>query len=166
MERPLLVLQPARNPRIGAMIKAAMCGSALVIAALAALMPKLFGIGNNYIIGGMLVVAALDLLLAFVLPPIIEKQSAGAEYRFFPDRMVINFQGKDFPVPYENIANIEDASSARDAQAGVVNLRVNTKTPHNVPFFGLGNSLILSSLSPADEPLGKIKEVVEKSRRK
>jgi hypothetical protein len=166
MEQPLFALRPARNPRIGQAVKAAMCVSAALIALVAMLLPRLLGFENIYITGGMLAFAFLDFALAFVLPPIIEKQSAGAEYRFFHDRLVINFQGRDYPVTYENITAIEETSSERDRQAGIVNLRVTTSSPHNVPFFGMGTSLILSSLSPADAPHGKIKEVVEKSRRK
>ena len=53
MEQPLLALRPARNPRIGAAVKAAMCVSAALIALAAMLMPELTGIDNIYITGGI-----------------------------------------------------------------------------------------------------------------
>lgn len=161
-ETPRFVFQPRMNPNTGAIIKAAMCGSALVIAGIAALLPK-FGIDDALITGTLYFVAVTDFVMGLVMPSVIEKQSRGA-YRFFDDRLVIKAGAVDYTLTYENIEAVEEHIPQRGHSAELVSVRLVTKGPSGIPFLGDEHGVILSSLSAYENPVAKIKEVVEKSR--
>jgi hypothetical protein len=157
---PLFTLEAAQGANVASMIKAAMCGSAVMIAGLGAALPWLMHTENMLLTGVMLAVAASDLVLAFVLPPIIAKQMA-TECRFFHDRMVMNRNGREYVLSYENIETVSDETPAGSDAVTVV---IATRKPHGIAPAPQPHRLILSSLSPADSPYDKIKEVVEKYR--
>ncbi|TAL28207.1 MAG: hypothetical protein EPN97_15245 [Alphaproteobacteria bacterium] len=159
----LFRLQSKRNPRIGAVIRLSLFGMAVVFATAPLFLPH-FGIREPLIAYGLYGLASLDIGLAFVLPPVIEKQSI-SEYLFYEDRLEIKLQDRVYSLPYENIAGIEEAGTAQDAEHGLTAVRITTVTAAGIPFFGIGKTVLLPSLSTADLSLPRIKEVVEKSRR-
>lgn len=157
---PLFTLEAAQGTNVASMIKAAMCGSAVMIAGLSAALPWLMHTENMLLTGVMLAVAASDLVLAFVLPPIIAKQSA-MECRFFHDRLVMIRNGREYALSYENIETVSDETPPGSDAVTVV---IATRNPHGITLAPQPRRLILSSLPPADSPYDKIKEVVEKYR--
>ena len=159
----LFQIKSQRNPRIGAVIRISLFGMAAVLAGAAVFLP-FFGIREPFIAYGLYGLAFLDIGMAFVLPPVIEKQSI-SEYRFYQDRLEIKLQDRVYPLPYENIAGVEEAGTAKDAEHGLTSVRITTVTAAGIPFFGIGKTVLLSSLAQADSPCARIKEVVEKSRR-
>jgi hypothetical protein len=158
----LFRLQSQRNPRIGAVIRMSLFGMAVVFATAPLFLP-FFGIREPLVAYGLYGLAFLDIVMAFVLPPVIEKQSM-PEYLFYEDRMEIKLQDRAYSLPYENIGGVEDAATAKDAGHGLISVRITTIAPVNIPFFGIGKTLLLPSLSEADSASARIKEVVEKSR--
>lgn len=157
---PLFTLSAVQGSNVATTIRAAMCGSAVMIAGVGAALPWLMHSENMLLTGVMLAVAASDLVLAFVLPPIIAKQAA-AECLFFRDRMVMKRMGREYELSYENIEAVSDETPAGSDAVTVV---LATRKPHGIALSPLPRRLILSSLSPADSPYDKIKEVVEKYR--
>ena len=124
-----------------------------------------FGIKEPLISYGLYGLAFVDICMAFVLPAVIEKQSM-SEYLFYEDRLEIKMQqGRIYSLPYDNISSIEAAGTPRDAEHGLTSVRLETVMPANIPFFGIGKTVLLPSLAEVDAPCARIKEVVEKSRR-
>lgn len=160
----LLRFQSQRNPRIGAVIRLSLFGMAIVFVGAAVLLP-FTGIREPLVAYGLCAAALLDIIMAFVLPPVIEKQSM-TEYLFFEDRLEIHTRpGGVYSLPYENICGIDDAGTAQDAEHGLTSVRLTTRTAASIPFFGIGKTVLLPSLPEADSACARIKEVVEKSRR-
>lgn len=161
-EMPRFVLEARMNPNTGAIIKAAMCGSALVIAGMGVALQH-FGINDPLILGVLYLVALTDFVLAFIIPTVIEKQARSA-YSFFDDRLVIKAGAANYTLAYENIERVEERIPRGGRSGEVVSVRLVTKRPSGIPFLGDEKAVILSSLPAYENPIAKIKEVVEKSR--
>lgn len=164
MQEPRFTFQSRHNPHTGAILKAAVMLSALAIALVAAMLPRL-GVDNPLIAGAAFSLAAFDFAMAFFIPAIIEK-GPRVQFRFYDDRVVIGTgRADDYILGYENIAAVEEETSPRHSRPpGLAAVRLHTRNPIILPFLGDAGGIVLSFIPAEEEPLGKIKEVVEKSR--
>ena len=134
-----------------------------MIALTGVLLPRYAGV--DPLVGWILLgVALMDVGLAFVLPGIILSQ-AGPRVLFFNNRLEISAGRRPpYQLFYDNIANIEEAPATDSVESGLTDILLVTAKPARIPMPSNAQRVLLSGLPAADDPLGRIKEVVEKSR--
>lgn len=174
---PLYTLQTYTPPTMVGLLRKAMIGAALLIAALAFLFPLVTGSDDIFITIVFLGVAALDLLIAAFLPAMLGRMAGPLRYALYRDRLEIvqgdpAGGGRTIAVlPYSAVSRTEEAEGLpdKDTAAGFCALRIFLQ--HDLPALARfphydrngGPVLTLRGLRSEDSPLPRLKELVEKS---
>lgn len=173
---PLYVVSSYMSPTTAAMLRAAMIAGALFIAAMGFIFPMLTGEEDKLVTAVFFGVAVLDLVMAVMLPRFMASRPSPLRFEFHPDHLAIALGAStEKPlarVPYEDILRIEDFAGVpdKDRAAGltgvVLYLRAARAELMRLPYYGTqdGPALTLKGLRSDENPLGRIKEVVEKSQ--
>ncbi len=161
MAAPLLTYRLRPSPKTGIILRAALFSGAALIALIGVLLPRLANV--DPIVGYVLLaVAVMDVGLAFVLPGII-LSNGGSKVSFFNDRLEISSGQQPYPLFYENITSVEEAPSP-NGDGVLTDILLMTAKPARIPMVSNAQRLLLSGLPAAEDPLSRIKELVEKSR--
>lgn len=178
-DTPLLhVIQTYTPPSAVAMLRKAMIAAALMVAALAFIFPMLTGDDDMFITIIFLAVAALDLVIAVLLPALLGRRPTPVRYALYRDRLEV-VQGdpahggrRMATIPLSAIARLEDADTIydRDRAAGFTGVRLffhsDLSELARFPHYDRagGPVLTLRGLRSDESPLQRIKELVEKRK--
>ena len=159
---PLFSYRLRPSAQTGGILRAALFAGAGFIALTGLLLPRLAEVDPlvGYV---LLAVALMDVGLAFVLPSII-LSSGGGKVAFFNDRLEISTGRQSYALFYDNITSVEEASAEASGDAGETDILLITAKPARIPLFSNAQRVLLGGLPAADDPLSRIKELVEKSR--
>lgn len=173
---PLYVVSSYMSPTTAAMLRGAMIAGALFIAAMGFIYPMLTGEEDKLVTGIFFGVAVLDLIIAIMLPRFMASRPSPVRFEFYADHLAIALGGSTekplAQVPYEDIDRAEEFSGVpdKDRAAGltgvVIYLRAARIELMRLPYYGTQNgpALTLKGLRSDENPLARIKEVVEKSK--
>ncbi len=173
---PLYAVSSYMSPTTAAMLRAAMIAGALFIAAMGFIYPLLTGEEDKLVTSVFFGVAVVDLIIAVMLPRFMASRPSPVRFEFHAGYMAIALGAStEKPlarVPYEDIDRIEEFAGVpdKDRAAGltgvVIYLRVARIELMRLPYYGTQNgpALTLKGLRSDENPLARIKEVVEKSK--
>jgi hypothetical protein len=173
---PLHIFSLYMSPATANMLRGAMVGGALFIAAIAFIFPMLTGEEDRLVTMIFLAVAAIDLVMAFMLPRFMASRPSPMRLELHADHLAVALgASSEKPlarIPYSDIARAEEweAIPARDREAGLMGvvLYLDNVRPEcaRLPYYGTQNgpALTLKGLRSDESPLARFKEVVEKSK--
>lgn len=174
---PLHIIKTYTLPSTVAMLRLAMIGAALLVAALAFVFPLLTGDDDMLITLLFLGVAGLDLLIAVFLPALLGRMPAPLHYALYHDRLELVFGDparggrSTAAIPLAAVVRVEETEGLadKDRAAGFSGLRIflrsDLPTLACFPHYDRSGGPVLSlrGLRSEENHFSRLKELVEKS---
>lgn len=174
---PLHILSSYMSPTVIRLVRGAMIAGALFIAALAFILPMLTGENDKLITYVLLGVAAFDLFLALALPHLMGSRPSPLRFELYAGHMDVALGAtSEKPlarIGYDDIDRVEEWADVpeKDREVGLTGVVVYLSAARSevvrLPYYGTlnGPALTIKGLRQEENPLARIKELVEKSKR-